>query len=325
MPSRRAVPLVAVAALLLGVACSSPSDGADAGRLQVVASVAPIVDIVKNVAGDAADVNGLIPEGVDSHTFEPTPDTAKLISDADVIFLNGLDLEDPTLSLAQSDKKDSAQIYLLGDHTLQPSQYLYDFSFPKDQGHPNPHLWMDVVYAMKYTELVRDELSSVDPANAATYKKNADAYLATLRTLNTAVQDAIDTIPPENRLLLTYHDSFAYFANRYGMKVIGAIQPADFAEPSAQEVAELIDQIRTEHVPAIFGSEVFPSPVLAQIAAETGAKYEDSLRDDDLPGDPGQPEHSYVGLMIYDVQTMVQDLGGDPSALDRVHLTNSYD
>jgi ABC-type Zn uptake system ZnuABC Zn-binding protein ZnuA len=325
MPSRRAVPLVAVAALLLGVACSSPSDGADAGRLQVVASVAPIVDIVKNVAGDAADVNGLIPEGVDSHTFEPTPDTAKLISDADVIFLNGLDLEDPTLSLAQSDKKDSAQIYLLGDHTLQPSQYLYDFSFPKDQGHPNPHLWMDVVYAMKYTELVRDELSSVDPANAATYKKNADAYLATLRTLNTAVQGAIDTIPPENRLLLTYHDSFAYFANQYGMKVIGAIQPADFAEPSAQEVAELIDQIRTEHVPAIFGSEVFPSPVLAQIAAETGAKYEDSLRDDDLPGDPGQPEHSYVGLMIYDVQTMVQDLGGDPSALDRVHLTNSYD
>jgi len=325
MPLRRAVSLVAVAALFLGVACSSPSAGADAGRLQVVASVAPIVDIVKNVAGDAADVNGLIPEGVDSHTFEPTPDTAKLISDADVIFLNGLDLEDPTLSLAQSDKKDSAQIFLLGDHTLQPSQYLYDFSFPKDQGHPNPHLWMDVVYAMKYTELVRDELSSVDPSNAATYKKNADAYLATLRTLNTAVQDSVDTIPPENRLLLTYHDSFAYFANQYGMKVIGAIQPAEFAEPSAQEVAALIDQIRTEHVPAIFGSEVFPSPVLAQIAAETGATYEDSLRDDDLPGDPGQAEHSYVGLMIYDVQTIVRDLGGDPSALDRVRFTNSYD
>jgi ABC-type Zn uptake system ZnuABC Zn-binding protein ZnuA len=184
---------------------------------------------------------------------------------------------------------------------------------------------MDVVYAMKYTELVRDELSAVDPANTATYKKNADAYLATLRALDSAVQDAVDTVPPANRLLLTYHDSFAYFANQYGMKVIGAIQPADFAEPSAQEVAALIDQIRTEHVPAIFGSEVFPSPVLAQIAAETGATYEDSLRDDDLPGDPGQPEHSYVGLMIYDVQTMVQDLGGDPSALDRVHFTNSYD
>src|SRR3954463_8113685 len=232
--------VLAAVALMATVGCSSPSAGADDGRLQVVASVAPLVDIVKNVAGDAADVNGLIPEGVDSHTFEPTPDTAKLISDADVIVLNGLDLEDPTLELAQSDKKDSAHIFLLGDHTLQPSQYLYDFSFPTDQGHPNPHLWMDVVYAMKYTELVRDELSAVDPANAATYKKNADAYLETLRALDSAVQDAVDTVPLAHRLLPPYRASFAYFANQYGMKVIGAIQPADFAEPSAQEVAALI-------------------------------------------------------------------------------------
>jgi len=109
------------------------------------------------------------------------------------------------------------------------------------------------------------------------------------------------------------------------MRVIGAIQPADFSEPSAQEVAALIDQIRTEHVPAIFGSEVFPSPVLAQIAQESGAKYEDTLRDDDLPGDTGQPEHSYVGLMLYDVRTIVTDLGGDASALDAVPTSNPYD
>src|SRR5262245_11506847 len=112
MDMRRVAALV-VAVAFVAVGCSSSSAGGDDGRLPVVASVAPIVDIVKNVAGDTADVNGLIPEGVDSHTFEPTPDTAKLISDADVIFLNGLDLEDPTLALAQSDKKDSAQILLL--------------------------------------------------------------------------------------------------------------------------------------------------------------------------------------------------------------------
>ena len=165
----------------------------------------------------------------------------------------------------------------------------------------------------------------VDPANAATYRANAESYLATLHELDGAVQDAIDTIPPANRLLLTYHDSFAYFANHYGMRVIGAIQPADFSEPSAQEVASLIRQIEQNHVPAIFGSEVFPSPVLAQIASETGARYEDSLRDDDLPGDPGQPEHSYVGLMLYDVRTIVTDLGGDPTALDSVRFTNTYD
>lgn len=323
-PAVRRSAIGIVVAALVASACSA-APASDSGKLQVVASVSPITDLVKNVAGDAADVQGLVPEGVDSHTFEPTSDTARLLSDADVIFLNGLDLEDPTLALAQSDKKDSAEIYLLGEHTIQPNQYLYDFSFPKSAGHPNPHLWMDVANAIVYVKLIRDELARVDPANAATYRSNAARYLTTLEQLNKAVQLAIDTIPPSNRKLLTYHDSFAYFAHHYGMTVIGAIQPADFSEPSAQEVAALIQQIEQEHVPAIFGSEVFPSPVLAQIASETGAKYEDTLRDDDLPGDPGQPEHSYVGLMIYDVRTIVTDLGGDPSPLDAVHFTNSYD
>jgi ABC-type Zn uptake system ZnuABC Zn-binding protein ZnuA len=317
---------VAPVLALVATACSFGSSSGETGsELQVVASVAPIADIVKNVAGDAANVQGLVPEGVDSHTFEPTVDTARLLADADVIFLNGLDLEDPTLALAESDKMESAEIYLLGEHTLQPDQYIYDFSFPRSAGHPNPHLWMDVANAIVYTELVRDELSRVDPSNTSTYRANASSYLKTLHALDDAVQKAVDTVPPENRKLLTYHDSFAYFAAHYGMQVIGAIQPADFSEPSAQEVAGLIEQIKTEHVPAIFGSEVFPSPVLAQIAQETGAKYEDSLRDDDLPGDPGQPEHSYVGLMLYDVRTMVTDLGGDPAALDAVQFTNSYD
>ena len=315
---------VGLVLLMVVAAACAAQPGSASGKLQVVASVAPITDIVKNVAGDAAVVNGLIPEGTDSHTFEPTPETAKLISTADVIFLNGLDLEDPTLHLAQANMKAGADLFLLGDHAITPSQYIYDFSFPKSQGHPNPHLWMDVAYAIRYTELVRDELVKDDPTNAATYQANAAKYLTTLHTLDKAVQQAIDTIPPDNRVLLTYHDSFAYFAAHYGMKVIGAIQPSDFSEPSAQEVAALIDQIKAEHVPAIFGSEVFPSPVLAQIAQEAGAKYEDTLRDDDLPGDPGQPEHSYVGLMLYDVRTMVTDLGGDPSALDAVHFTNTY-
>src|SRR5438128_8162566 len=212
--------LIAIAMALVAASCSGKSGGAESGKIEVVASVAPITDIVKNVAGDAADVQGLIPEGVDSHTFEPTVDTARLLAAADVIFLNGLDLEDPTLALAQSDKKDSAEIYLLGEHTLQPDQYLYDFSFPRSAGHPNPHLWMDVANAIRYAELVRDELSKVDPGNASIYAANADAYLKTLHTLDTAVQTAVNTIPAQNRLLLTYHDSFAYFADHYGMRVI---------------------------------------------------------------------------------------------------------
>src|SRR5215470_5488713 len=139
--------LAAVAAFLAGsalAACSGSAAGSDSGKLVVATSVSPITDIAKNVAGNAATVVGLIPEGVDSHTFEPTPDTAKTLSEADLILLNGLDLEDPTLRLAEANHKDGAEIYLLGPHTITPQQYLYDFSFPRSEGHPNPHLWMDV-------------------------------------------------------------------------------------------------------------------------------------------------------------------------------------
>ena len=106
---------------------------------------------------------------------------------------------------------------------------------------------------------------------------------------------------------------------------MGAIQPSDFADPTPQEIAELIDQIRAEHLPAIFGSEVFPSPVLEQIAAETGATYVDDLRDDDLPGEPGDPDHSYLGLMVFDFTTIVRALGGDPSAFESIDVTNLED
>ena len=310
---------------LVGAGCSTTSGSKATSRFEVVASVSPITDIVRNIAGNVVHVDGLIPEGVDSHTFEPTPDTARLLSTADVIFLNGLDLEDPTLHLAQANHKKGAIIYQLGPNTITADQYVYDFSFPKSGGKPNPHLWMDVRFAIKYAELVRDELVKAYPAGAATFESNASAYLTLLGRLDRAVQQAIDTIPPKNRVLLTYHDSFAYFAKHYGLKVIGAIQPSDFAEPSGKEVASLIAQIKAEHVPAIFGSEVFPSPVLAQIGRDTGAKYESTLRDDDLPGDFGGPDHSYVGLMVYDVRTVVTDLGGDPSPLDGIPTKSAYD
>jgi ABC-type Zn uptake system ZnuABC Zn-binding protein ZnuA len=319
----RLVSAMAVLALV-AEACGSPG-GRSGGKTLVVTTVSPLTDMARNVAGNSADVEGIIPEGVDSHTFEPTPDSVRLIGDADLILLNGLHLEDPTLRLAEANRRDGVEIFQLGEHTVSASRQIYDFSFPRSGGKPNPHLWMDVALAIRYVELMRDQMARADPEHAAQYRRNAAAYEGTLRRLDGAVQRAVDTIPEQNRVLLTYHDSFAYFARHYGLRVIGAIQPADFSEPSAREVASLIDQIKAEHVPAIFGSEVFPSPVLAEIARETGARYEDTLRDDDLPGDPGQPDHSYVGLIVYDVSTIVRDLGGDPTALDSVHFTNRYD
>ena len=126
------------------------------------------------------------------------------------------------------------------------------------------------------------------------------------------------TIP--RRVLLTYHDAYAYFARDYGWDVIGAIQVSDFEDPTPREVAALIEQVEEERVPAIFGSEVFPSPVLEQIGREAGVRYVDVLRDDDLPGEPGDAEHSWGGLMRFDYVTMTEALGGDASALQAFEL-----
>ena len=132
-------------------------------------------------------------------------------------------------------------------------------------------------------------MAKADPANAATYQANAAAFTAKVDELDRLMVEATASVPAANRELLTYHDAYAYFAAHYGWTVIGAIQVSDFEDPTPKEVTELITQIKREKVPAIFGSEVFPSPVLAQIAKETGTTYVDKLRDDDLPGAPGDP------------------------------------
>ena len=287
-------------------------------KLNVVTTVAPITSIVENIAGDKIQLAGIIPEGINSHTFEPIPSDSKLLSSADLIILNGLDLETPTLNLAQANLKPGATIYSLGGQTIKETDYIFDFSFPKEQGHPNPHLWLNPEYAMRYATLVRDELIRLDPKNKAVFEQNAAQFLKKLEALDQAIKEAAQTIPPNNRRLLTYHDSWPYFARRYGFQVIGAVQPSDFADPSPREVVRLIDQIRKEKVPAVFGSEVFPSPVLEQIAREAKSRYIDKLRDDELPGKPGDPQHSYIGMMVENMIIMFEALGGSTEALKKV-------
>lgn len=296
----------------------------DNGLLNVATTVAPISSIVRNIGGDRINLHGIVPDGTNSHTFEPAPSDVKILAKADLLIANGLDLEDPTMELAKDNMPSGSAIFTLGDKTITPDQYAYDFSFPKDGGHPNPHLWTNIPYAMAYARLVAGELAARDPANAAYYQANLDRYLAALQSLDSAVRATVESIPAENRKLLTYHDSWAYFAPNYGMTVIGAIQPSDFSEPSPREVAELIDQIKQEHLPAIFGSEVFPSNVLEQIAKETGAQYVDDLRDDEPPGEPGDPDHTFIGMMKRNLQIMAAALGGDPALMDKVSPADTW-
>lgn len=318
---RRGLTATTLAAVLLFLGACSRGAQDDEG-LSVVTTVSPITNLAMNIGGERVRVTGIVPEGTNSHTFEPAPSDARVLAEADIVFVNGLHLEEPTRELAEANVRPEVPIVQMGERTLTPDEYIYDFSFPAEEGDPNPHLWTNPLHAKRYAEIIREELSGLDPDGAAYYRSNYDELAARLDRLDQLVREVTDTVPAENRKLLTYHDSFPYFAREYGWTVIGAIQPSDFAEPTASDVAALIEQIRTERVPAIFGSEVFPSPVLEQIAAETGARYVAELRDDDLPGENGDPDHSYLGLMAFDFRTFMGALGGDISPFDGLDVSN---
>ena len=325
MPMNKSFFGILAAALMISLAACSPDSGANSDnpiedRPLIATTVAPITSIAAYIAGDRARIEGIVPEGTNSHTFEPSPQIAKLLSDADLILVNGLKLEDPTIKMAQSNKKESTEIVEIGTVVLPEADYLYDFSFPEEEGKPNPHLWTDPSYAIKYAGVIRDELSKLDPENATYYADNFAKFEQQATELGDALTADQQSVPAGNLKLLTYHDAYAYFAKNYGWTVIGAIQPNDFADPAPSEVARLIDQVKAENVTTIFGSEVFPSAVLEEVGRATGARYEDTLRDDDLPGKPGDAEHSWFGLMKYNYRTMITGLGGTPTQLDAITL-----
>ena len=321
---------VLVVALVIGACVGDPentfenTDQEDT-RLKVVTTVSPITSIVENIGGPRISLEGVVPEGVNSHTFEPTPSMAKLMAGADLIIINGLFLEEPTLALAESNKKDDAVILALGDRSVTPDEWQFDFTFPESAGHPNPHLWPDPNLGLRYAELVQDRLAALDPDNAAYYAGNLEIFRGKVEKMDQAIRAAVATVPEGNRKLLTYHDSWAYFAKQYGMEVIGAVQPSNFSQPSVREVAELIDQVKELGLPAVFGSEVFSSDVLEAIASEADAQFIDDLADDDLPGKPGDPGHTYLGLMKQNLAAMIPALGGDASAVTGLDIGNVFD
>lgn len=285
---------------------------------RIVTTVAPITNLVAlMVSGTSIEVDGIVPEGTNSHTFEPPPSAASVVERADVIFVNGLGLEDPTLELARANAKNSV-VCELGTAILPKGSWIFDFSFPMDGGKPNPHVWTSPFLVLGYLNIIRDAATALDPGSMEIIDANYIKLSRIAMDLDEAVKTASATIAPANRKLLTYHDAYAYFADRYGYEVVGAIQPQSFEEPSPKEIANLIDQVKKEGVVAVFGSEVFPSPVLEQIGKEAGVRYVDTLRDDDLLGKPGDPDHSWAALMRSNYITMVTALGGDAAALEAI-------
>jgi ABC-type Zn uptake system ZnuABC Zn-binding protein ZnuA len=317
----------------------SAADEAPASDLLVVSTVAPLADVVAQVLGDRGRVETLIPAGSDSHTYEPRPGDVVPLTEADLFVGNGLDLNPAAVALAEANLPDGAPLVLLGEVALDAEDLSDEHwhehgaaaTHSHDDGEPhthddgeahshdgagvNPHVWTSVPNVLAYVDAAAEALADVDPDGAEVYASNADAYRAQLEELDGAIRDAVGTLEEDRRRLVVYHDAWAYFGREYGLEVIAAVQPSDYAEPSASDVRAIIDQIRSEDVPAVFGAEEFPTSVTATIAEETGASYVGELADDTLPGEPGDADHGYIGMMRTNAVAIVEALGGDAAAL----------
>src|SRR5207244_3535509 len=173
-------------------------------KLKVVTTVAPHADLIREVAGDRVELVQMVPDGTDSHTFEPRPSDARFLQEADLIILNGLHLETPTQQMADASKKPSTPYLVLGDNTITPADYIFDFSFPASRGDPNPHLWLNVAYARNYAQLITNQLVQMDPDNADYYQANFQTLAGRMDQLDQAIYAAVQALPPNNRNLLTY-------------------------------------------------------------------------------------------------------------------------
>jgi ABC-type Zn uptake system ZnuABC Zn-binding protein ZnuA len=279
--------------------------GANAA-LKVVAAETFLADIAQNVAGNRVKIDTLIPIGIDPHGFEPTPTDVAKIADSTVLIVNGAGLEEFLTELLQNAGGQRAVIEAAaGLISRQPRAG--ETSDPDHAG--DPHFWLDPHNAIKYVENIRDGLSTADPAGAAIYQANAEAYIAKLQTLDRWIADRIKEVPEARRLLVTNHESLGYFADRYGFKIVGTLLPSvsTGSSPSAQQLALLIDQIRAAGVKAIF-LETGANPQLAeQVAKETGSQVVTNLYSHSITGASG-PASTYIDMMKSNTDAIVTAL-----------------
>lgn len=288
------------------------------------ASIPPLADMISRVGGGRVDVVSVVPQGVDGHTYEPTPSDVADITRADVTFFASVDLNPAVTRTVEANMAPGAVTVDMLESTMSDDEVIVDnvhsHGSGDAHGHANVHTWTDPTIALRWVNEIRDRLIELDPSGTDVYTANAADLTAAITALDQATVTATATVPAEFRKLVVYHDSWSYFGRTYGYEVLGALQAADFAEPSASEVANMVEEVRAAGVPAFFGAAVFPVEVLERVSEEAGVPYVADLADDELPGQPGDAEHGYVGMMVENVRHIVTSLGGDASALDGVPL-----
>ena len=330
MTRYRILATMAVAALLTSLAaCTNspaPSGSALSGpsstpvadkRLKVIATTTIVGDVVRQVGGDLIDLTVLLPAGADPHGFQPKPQDAARVAEASLVFINGLGLEGFLDRLLQS-AGGSARIVAVsdgvpviegdGEHDDQEPEGAVHEEEAHDHQGADPHVWMDPNNVRIWTRNIAAALSEVDPANAAAYQANAQRYDQTLQALDAWTRDQIAQIAPEKRQMVVDHDTFSYFAQRYGFETVGAIVPgySTMSATSAQELARLEDAIRNLGVSTIFVGKTINLALPDRIATDTGAQlvflFTESLSES---GDGGE---TYEDFVRYNVNAIVEAL-----------------
>jgi zinc/manganese transport system substrate-binding protein len=317
----RALVLLTCAALLVALILPTTNSAAQT-RLKVVATFSILGDWIANVAGDKVDLKVLVGAGSDTHTYEPSPADSATLSEADLIFEIGAEFETWLDALVESSGTKAKRIVLTEGFELLPfegheheheGEDMHhggegDKEGEHEHGEFDPHVWHDVSLVMKMVERIRDALIEADSANAESYTLQTSLYIAELGLLDGELLLAVDEIPEARRVLITTHETFAYFGARYGFKVDSALGvTTEAADPSAGEIAELIERVKASGVPAIFADNVSNPRLMEQIAREAGVKLAPPLFTDAL-GEKGSDGETYVKMMRYNLRTIIEAL-----------------
>ncbi|MGF9914699.1 zinc ABC transporter substrate-binding protein [Paenibacillus ehimensis] len=288
-------------------ACGAPKENAASGKVKVTATIGMIADIVKQVGGAHVEVTGLMKAGVDPHLYKASQGDLKKLDRADIIFYNGLHLEGKMTDVFEKMEKTKPTVAVTKNIPESKLRGMEDGT-----GAHDPHVWFDVKHWISATETVRDELSKHDAANAADYKKNAEAYIKQLEELHQYAKEQIASIPEKQRVLVTAHDAFGYFGDAYGIKVMGLQGISTASEYGSKDVSDLRDFLVANKIKAVFVESSVPKKSIEAVIE--GAKkqgHEIQIGGElfsDAMGEEGTPEGNYIGMVRHNINTIVQAL-----------------
>lgn len=281
-----------------------------AAEIKAVATVGMIADIVREVAGDRAHVEGIIGEGVDPHLYKPTRQDVVTLSKADIVFYNGLMLEgkmgDVLIRVARKGKP----VYAVTEEILDQGDYV----ITDEEEHYDPHVWMDVKGWIRAVKVVETALSEFDADGAKIYAANATAYIELLEKLDAYASTVMGSIPESQRVLVTAHDAFGYLGRAYGLEVKGIQGLSTESEAGVKDIEELIDTLVKDKIPAVFvETSVADKNVKALVEGAKAKGHELVIGGElfsDAMGAPNTYEGTYVGMIDHNVTTIAKALGG---------------